>query len=188
MDIDGWQLWILAAIIGGALEMALPGFVVLWFAVGALVAALAAAIGLGINVQLTIFMLVSVALFAGSRTIFKKAFMRNASNMKTGVEAMVGQEAVVTEASHLALRGGGGAELPLEFLLTAGIPILGLEAGGQRRAAVLMKRYADVPMDYADATLVALAEALHISQVFTTDRRGFAAYRRQRQGTFTLLP
>ncbi|MCY1077919.1 NfeD family protein [Archangium lansingense] len=98
MDIHGWQLWILAAIIGGALEMALPGFVVLWFAVGALVAALAAAIGLGINVQLTIFMLVSVALFAGSRTIFKKAFMRNASNMKTGVEAMVGQEALVTEA------------------------------------------------------------------------------------------
>jgi predicted nucleic acid-binding protein len=97
-------------------------------------------------------------------------------------------EAVVTEASHLVVRGGGGAELPLEFLLAAGIPILGLEVGGQRRAAVLMKRYADVPMDYADATLVALAEALHISRVFSTDRRGFTAYRRQRQGTFTLVP
>ncbi|MFY0523070.1 NfeD family protein [Archangium gephyra] len=98
MDIHGWQLWILAAIIGGALEMALPGFVVLWFAVGALAASLIAALGLGINVQLLVFMSVSLALFAGSRTIFKKAFMRNASKMKTGVEAMVGQEAVVTEA------------------------------------------------------------------------------------------
>jgi membrane protein implicated in regulation of membrane protease activity len=98
MDIHGWQLWILAAIIGGALEMALPGFVVLWFAVGALAASLIAALGLGINVQLLVFMSVSLALFAGSRTIFKKAFMRNASKMKTGVEAMVGHEAVVTEA------------------------------------------------------------------------------------------
>lgn len=98
MDIHGWQLWILAAIIGGALEMALPGFVVLWFAVGALAAGLISALGLGINAQLLVFMSVSLALFAGSRTIFKKAFMRNASRMKTGVEAMVGQEAVVTEA------------------------------------------------------------------------------------------
>lgn len=97
MDIHGWQLWILAAIIAGALEMALPGFVVLWFAVGALAASLTAALGLGINLQLTIFMAVSLALFAGSRTLFKSAFMRNASKMKTGVEAMVGQEAVVTE-------------------------------------------------------------------------------------------
>lgn len=105
MDIPGWQLWILAAIIGGALEVALPGFVVLWFAIGALAAALTAALGLGINVQLTAFMGVSLALFAGSRTLFKKAFMRGASKMKTGVEAMVGQEAVVTEA---LVEGHGG--------------------------------------------------------------------------------
>jgi membrane protein implicated in regulation of membrane protease activity len=95
---SAWQLWLLAAVIVGALEIALPGFVLLWFAVGALAASLAAALGLGINLQLTLFILVSVALFAASRTIFKKAFMRNAASMKTGVEAMVGQEAVVTEA------------------------------------------------------------------------------------------
>jgi membrane protein implicated in regulation of membrane protease activity len=98
MDFHPWQLWILAAVIAGALEIALPGFVMLWFSAGALVAGLAAALGLGLNTQLTLFMLVSVALFAASRTLFKQAFMRNASTMKTGVEAMVGQEAVVTEA------------------------------------------------------------------------------------------
>jgi membrane protein implicated in regulation of membrane protease activity len=98
MDFPAWQLWILAAIIAGALEIALPGFVMLWFSAGALVASLAAALGLGINLQLTLFTLVSVALFGASRTIFKKALMRNAANVKLGVEAMVGQEAVVTEA------------------------------------------------------------------------------------------
>ncbi len=92
-----WQLWIAAALILGALEIKLSGFVTLWFAVGALAAALVAGLGLGINTQLVLFTLVSVALFGASRTIFKRAFMRSASPMKTGVEAMVGQEAVVTE-------------------------------------------------------------------------------------------
>ncbi|MBN1206104.1 MAG: NfeD family protein [Myxococcaceae bacterium] len=93
-----WQLWIIAALIFGGLEMKLSGFVTLWFAVGALASALAAGLGLGINFQLLLFTGVSVALFASSRTIFKRAFMRSATHFKTGVEAMVGQEAVVMEA------------------------------------------------------------------------------------------
>ena len=98
MDFPAWQLWLLAAVLAGALEIALPGFVMLWFSVGALVASLGAALGLGINVQLTLFILVSVALFTASRTLFKQALMRTATQMKTGVDAMVGQEAVVTES------------------------------------------------------------------------------------------
>ncbi|MFN2564378.1 MAG: type II toxin-antitoxin system VapC family toxin [Gemmatimonadaceae bacterium] len=97
-------------------------------------------------------------------------------------------EAVVTEACHLVLRGGGPAHAPLDFLLAAGIPILGLEAGGHRRAASLMSRYAALPMDFADASLVALGEAMRIATVFTTDRRGFSAYRPPRGERFTLLP
>jgi membrane protein implicated in regulation of membrane protease activity len=100
MDLTptAWQLWIIAALVFGALEIKLSGFVTLWFAIGALVSALAGALGLGINSQLLLFTLVSVALFAASRTIFKEALMRSASPLKTGVEAMLGQEAVVTEA------------------------------------------------------------------------------------------
>ena len=128
MDIHGWQLWILAAIIAGVLEMALPGFVILWFAVGALAAALAAAIGLGINVQLTLFMLVSLALFAGSRTLFKKAFMRTATQMKTGVEAMLGQEAVVTES----LVEGHGGTVRINGELWSARPLGGPVAEGER--------------------------------------------------------
>lgn len=93
-----WQLWIVAALVFGGLEIKLSGFVTLWFAVGALASALAAALGLGINFQLVLFTGVSVALFSASRTIFKRAFMRSASPLRVGVEAMVGQEAVVTEA------------------------------------------------------------------------------------------
>ena len=40
---SAWLLWILAAVVAGALEITLPGFVMLWFSVGALAASLAAA-------------------------------------------------------------------------------------------------------------------------------------------------
>jgi len=41
----------------------------------------------------------------------------------------------------------------------------------------LMDRYSDHPMDLADASLVAAAEALRSTTVFTLDRGDFAAYR-----------
>ncbi|HKV50966.1 MAG TPA: PIN domain-containing protein [Gemmatimonadaceae bacterium] len=97
-------------------------------------------------------------------------------------------EAVVTEASHLVGRGGGPAHAPLDFLLTAGIPIVGLETAGLRRAASLMQQYRRIPMDFADASLVAIAEALMITTVFTTDRRGFRVYRPPQGKRFTTLP
>mgnify|MGYP003519719854 CR=1 FL=1 len=36
-------------------------------------------------------------------------------------------------------------------------------------------------MDYADATLVLLAEALNVNEILTLDRRGFSAYRIKRK-------
>ena len=97
-------------------------------------------------------------------------------------------EAVVTEACHLVQRGGSSAALPLEFLLAAQIPILALDTPLHRYAARLMARYADTPMDYADASLVALADALQLDTVFTTDRRGFTVYRRSSGTGFEILP
>jgi membrane protein implicated in regulation of membrane protease activity len=93
-----WHVWIIAGLIAGALEIKLSGFIMLWFAVGAFAAALGAGLGLGVNFQLALFIIVSAALFGASRTIFQKAFMRNVPNMKIGAEAMIGEEAIVIEA------------------------------------------------------------------------------------------
>ncbi len=104
------------------------------------------------------------------------------------VHRCVTTEAVVTEACHLVLRGGAPANLPLDFLLAADIPIMTLPAGGHRRVKSLMATYRSVPMDYADATLVALGEGLKCRSVFTTDRRGFRTYRPTPRQSFVLLP
>lgn len=96
-------------------------------------------------------------------------------------------EAVLTEACHLVAGAGAGGALALEFLLAAQIPILGLDPPLHRHASRLMRRYADTPMDYADATLVTLAEALELTEVFTLDRKGFSTYRSGRR-RFRILP
>jgi len=43
-----------------------------------------------------------------------------------------------------------------------------------------MVRYADHPMDLADASLVVLAEALKLRKIFTIDRDEFTSYRIKR--------
>jgi predicted nucleic acid-binding protein len=51
-----------------------------------------------------------------------------------------------------------------------------------------MAKYRDLPMDYADATLVALAEESETDRVFTLDRKGFSTYRLPGRKAFQVLP
>jgi len=52
---------------------------------------------------------------------------------------------------------------------------------------VLMRQYADTPMDFADASLVALAETLDTRTVFTVDRH-FHAYQVNGKDHFIVIP
>ncbi|HEV3310779.1 MAG TPA: PIN domain-containing protein [Chloroflexota bacterium] len=56
-----------------------------------------------------------------------------------------------------------------------------------RRAAELMGKYSDTPMDLADATLVSLAEERGLRQVFSLDK-DFHIYRFRDQLRFEVLP
>ena len=104
------------------------------------------------------------------------------------IERCVTTEAVVTEACHLVGRGRARASLVLDFLLDADVPILSLDRSSLRHAARLMDRYATVPMDFADAALVTLADGLQLGAVLTTDRRGFRAYRPASGQAFHIYP
>ena len=55
------------------------------------------------------------------------------------------------------------------------------------RMRSLMDRYHDLPMDLADASLVALAEELATDRIFTLDR-DFHVYRLPRHRAFTVIP
>lgn len=57
-----------------------------------------------------------------------------------------------------------------------------------QRVRKLLDKYADLPMDFADATLVALAEELDCTSAFTTDRADFSVYRIKDRKPFRILP
>jgi hypothetical protein len=68
------------------------------------------------------------------------------------------------------------------------VALLSLDERDRRRMRELMRKYRDLPMDLADAALVAVAERERIARVFTLDRRGFELYRPHRVGRFQITP
>ena len=83
-----------------------------------------------------------------------------------------------TEAMYLLYREGGLSYQEALWQLRAS-GILSIHATSieeERRMRTMMTKYADSPMDLADASLVAAAEALRIETVFTIDGH-FHAYR-----------
>jgi len=95
---------------------------------------------------------------------------------------------VITEAAWL-LRADGRAVQQLLRSLHSGfvemLPLSSLEAKG---LAELMKKYAGLRPQLADAALVYLAGRDGIDTIFTLDRRDFSVYRSARKRPFRILP
>ena len=96
--------------------------------------------------------------------------------------------AVVTEAMHFVGGQPGGSEALAGLLDDAQVDIRDCFAPGELHAAgKLMKKYADCPMDFADATLVMLAEETGFDHILTLDGRGFRTYRFRGTKRFALV-
>lgn len=125
-----------------------------------------------------------VSLLDSSQT--RHAAVRSCFESWTG--PVVSTEAVLTEATHLLGRVHGGREACVEFFLAGGALLVPATTASLARARELISKYSDLPMDYADATLVVLAEELGTSRVLTTDRRDFTVYRIDGRKRFDVLP
>lgn len=96
--------------------------------------------------------------------------------------------AVVTEAMFFVQEAREGTLRLTDWLHKMRIDIVNcFDSRSLHAAALLMERYADAPMDYADATLVACADELNCGDILTLDVRGFRTYRYQRNKRFKLL-
>jgi predicted nucleic acid-binding protein len=94
-----------------------------------------------------------------------------------------------TEAMYLLGQAGGIAgQLALWQLVDTNRLVLSdLSESARRRSERLMQQYSDLPMDLADATLVALAEEINQRSIFTLDS-DFRIYRFKGRGYFSLVP
>ncbi len=107
MDQFAYILWIILGVVLIIAEIFTLGFVLFFFGIGALAAALAGGLGFGFGLQFLVFASVSIALTAMSRTIFAKYFSQDDENaVKMGMDSLPGQIGTVTLASKGALQEG----------------------------------------------------------------------------------
>lgn len=107
MEQYTWIFWVLLGVILIVAETFTLGFVLLWFGIGALLAAGGGMLGIGLLGQFLIFASVSIALTAASRTIFANFLSRgDDETVKIGVDSLPGQIGTVTMASKGALNEG----------------------------------------------------------------------------------
>ena len=97
-------------------------------------------------------------------------------------------EAVLSEAFFLVSRLRGGMSMFAE-LLADGLVATSLTFSYSQHAVEILrslKRYANLPMSFADACLVRMSEIERDSIIFTTDR-DFLTYRRNRRQPIPLI-
>jgi uncharacterized protein len=96
--------------------------------------------------------------------------------------------AVFTEVMHFLRPVPDGAEAVISLFREGPLVLEDVfQLSMLERATNLMRRYPNVHMDFADATLVVLAENLNTPNILTLDARGFRTFRYRRNKLFRLL-
>jgi len=97
---------------------------------------------------------------------------------------------ILTEVCYLAAsRLGPQAEAAfLESLASGELHLEATTTGDLARMAQLVRTYADFPLGAADASVIAVAERLDVTQIATIDHRHFRVVRPRHCDAFDLLP
>ena len=97
-------------------------------------------------------------------------------------------EAVLTEVLYILNFSIKAQCAALDFVLESIVDIVPSNAQSLKKTKMLMKKHADLPMDFAYATIVCLAAETGMHNVVTFDKKDFAIYRLQKKKTFTIMP
>jgi len=97
-------------------------------------------------------------------------------------------EAILTEVLYLLNFSSTAQSAALDFVISGAMTLVPSSIESLRRVKNLMKRYEDLPMDFADATIVILAHDLGIRHVGTFDKKHFSIYRSPGKQPFLVLP
>lgn len=93
-----WHYWLIAAGLFCIAEIIIPGFLVFWLAIGALVAMVVSFFTSNLIIQMTVFIIVSTILIFATKPLVKK-FVRNYDkSVKTNVYSIIGKHAIVTKS------------------------------------------------------------------------------------------
>ena len=96
--------------------------------------------------------------------------------------------AILAELFHLLKDEPRDVAAAWGLLRSGAITVLPIDDGDLADLEALMKRHADRPMDFADATLVHLAQRERLNIVFTVDNADFETYRIDGRRRFRIVP
>jgi predicted nucleic acid-binding protein len=97
---------------------------------------------------------------------------------------------VVAEVGYLLGREAGPKveSLFLGPLAAGDFTLVDLTIADYARMAELVRRYGDLPLGTTDASVIAIAERLDVTEIATLDRRHFSVVRARHTTALTLLP
>lgn len=120
MVFEDWQIWLILAILLLIAEIFTTTFLTASLAIGCLLAGIFSFFDFGINIQLIVFSIGSIISFFGARPFMKKYAYSSGENVKTNMEALVGQIGRVSESIDPANGNGrvivGGDDWKAEAL------------------------------------------------------------------------
>ena len=96
-------------------------------------------------------------------------------------------EAVLTEVLYLLNFSVKAQTAAIDFVLKTVVEIIPSSFESLKKAKNLIKKYSDLPMDYADATIVCLAMDIGIHNIITFDQKDFNIYRVKKK-PFVIIP
>ncbi len=97
-------------------------------------------------------------------------------------------EAVLTEVLYILNFSITAQCAALDFGLESVVEIVPSNTESLKKTKNLMKKYADLPMDFADATIVCLATQTGMQNIATFDKMDFAIYKLPKKKSFTIMP
>jgi predicted nucleic acid-binding protein len=119
-----------------------------------------------------------IALFDKSDTYHQKVRDRLEEYRKHTHGRLITTWPIITEVTYI-LKAHVHLEAQVDFLkwiTIGGLEMFDLQKGHLSKIIELQKKYSDLPMDFADATLLIAAESLYINKVFSIDK-DFSIYR-----------
>jgi hypothetical protein len=108
--------------------------------------------------------------------------------LKSFTGRLYSTEAVMTEVLYLLNFSITAQCAAIDFVLKAVVEIVPTSIESLKKAKNLMKKYADLPMDYAAASIVCLAAETGMQNVVTFDKKDFSIYKLPKKKGFTIMP
>ena len=97
-------------------------------------------------------------------------------------------EPVLTEVLYLLNFSIKAQKAAIDYVLRDIITLVPSDMKTLNTAKMLMEKYSDLPMDFADASLVCLANDAGITNIFTLDHKDFFIYRTSDNRSLKIYP